>query len=152
MDAKSDKTLFFSAAVDSNCIILAQSALVEPAELRGKDLLSVLEKRVQEQAEEHAGGKPWLCLWKSVTSRTLQSQQQWNTKRHRVVCKLQKNWSFSEKREVVNSVYDTKRRTVLLAWIPVCRLYFNHVSPQVPSSYFPSLPPFKLLVKMMFFA
>ena len=146
------KTFSFPAAVDSNCIILAQSALVEPAEPRGKDLLSVLEKRVQEQAEEHAGGKPWLCLWKSVTSRTLKSQQQWNTKRHRVVCKLQKNWSFSEKREVVNSVYDTKRRTVLLAWIPVCRLYFNHVSPQVPSSYFPSLPPFKLLVKMMFFA
>ena len=45
------KTFSFPAAVDSNCIILAQSALVEPAEPRGKDLLSVLEKRVQEQAE-----------------------------------------------------------------------------------------------------
>ena len=52
------KTFSFPAAVDSNCIILAQSALLEPAEPRGKDLLSVLEKRVQEQAEEHAGGKP----------------------------------------------------------------------------------------------
>ena len=32
-----------------------------------------------------------------------------------VLCaNFKKNWSFSEKREVVNSVYDTKRRTVLL--------------------------------------
>ena len=52
MPSQTKTSFSFEAAVDSNCIIIiaSQSALVEPAAKR-QGPLSVLEKRVQEQAE-----------------------------------------------------------------------------------------------------